>query len=169
MKSNIVLIGMPGAGKSTVGVLLAKSLLKSFMDTDLIIQSKFSCSLCDIIEKEGTDAFLNIENDVICGESFSNSVIATGGSAIYGKKAMTHLKKNGTIIYLKLPLCEIEKRTGDIRTRGVAMKNGDTLAALYGERVPLYESLADLTLDCNGLTAEECVNKIVALVGYSAE
>lgn len=161
MKSNIILIGMPAAGKSTIGVLLAKSLLKSFVDTDLIIQSEYRCGLCDIIEKEGTDAFLKIENDVILSQDYLSSVIATGGSAVYGKEAMAYLQKNGVIVYLKLSLGEIEKRIGNIHTRGVAMKNGSTLKELYDERAPLYNEYADITVSCDGKTAEETVEEIV--------
>ncbi len=161
---NIVLIGMPGAGKSTIGVLLAKSLLCSFTDTDLIIQNTCRKSLCDIIEEKGTDGFLQVENDIICACEFKNSVVATGGSAVYGKEAMEKLKKNGIFVYLKLPLAEIEKRLADIKTRGVAMKNSETIAQLFEERAPLYESLADITLDCTGLTPERCVDSIVAML-----
>lgn len=164
---NIVLIGMPGAGKSTIGVLLAKSLLCSFTDTDLIIQNTCKMSLCDIIEEKGTDGFLQVENDIICGCEFENSVIATGGSAVYGKEAMEKLKKNGIFVYLKLPLAEIEKRLADIKTRGVAMKNGSTVAQLFEERAPLYESYADITLDCTGLTPEQCVDSIVGMIHES--
>ncbi|MGN0486292.1 MAG: shikimate kinase [Acutalibacteraceae bacterium] len=164
MKSNIVLIGMPGAGKSTVGVLLAKSLLKSFTDTDLLIQRRYGCSLCDIIEEHGTDAFLQIENDVICSEHFSDCVIATGGSAVYGAEAMAALKAQADTVYLKLPVREIEKRIRDIKTRGVAMKNGTDIAELYTERAPLYEKYADITLDCAGKTPEECVSEICRLL-----
>ena len=158
---NIVLIGMPGAGKSTIGVLLAKSLLYSFVDTDLIIQNSYRKSLCDIIAEKGTDGFLEIENDTISGCDFENSVIATGGSAVYGKEAMQKLKENSIFVYLNLPLAELESRIADIKTRGVAMKNGTTLADLYEERKPLYEQYADFTLDCTGLTPEQCVEMIV--------
>lgn len=161
MKSNIVLIGMPAAGKSTIGVLLAKTLLKSFVDTDLIIQSRYGCALSDIIEKQGTDAFLQIENDVICSEGYHSSVIATGGSAVYGEEAMEHLKEDGIVVYLELSLGEIERRIGNITTRGVAMKNGDTLSELYDERLPLYSRYADITVNCEGKTAEETVTEIV--------
>lgn len=161
MKNNVVLIGMPGAGKSTIGVLLAKSLLKSFVDTDLVIQGKFGSSLCELIEKHGTDGFLQIENDVIENADFANSVIATGGSVVYGESAMAKLKENGRVVYLKLPLKEIEKRLSNIHTRGVAMKNGSTLGELFDERLPLYEKYADVTVECKGLTAEECVDEIV--------
>ncbi len=161
MKNNIVLIGMPGAGKSTIGVLLAKSLLKSFVDTDLIIQGQYGTSLCELIEKHGTDEFLQLENDVIEKTSFNNSVIATGGSAVYGETAMAKLKENGIFVYLKLPLEDLQKRLSNIHTRGVAMKNGTTLAELFAERLPLYEKYADITVECKGLTAEECVDEIV--------
>lgn len=160
MKSNIVLIGMPAAGKSTIGVLLAKTLLKSFVDTDLTIQSRYSSALCDIIEREGTDAFLKIENDIICSESYNSSVIATGGSAVYGEDAMAHLSKDGIIVYLDISLSEIEKRIGNITTRGVAMKNGTTLSELYRERMPLYNKYADITVKCDGKTAEAIVTEI---------
>lgn len=159
---NIVLIGMPGAGKSTIGVILAKALLYAFTDTDLIIQSKYGMSLSEIINKDGTEAFLKIENDVIAGCTFSNCVVATGGSAVYGEEAMKKLRETGTVVYLKLPVSELEKRLSNIHTRGVAMKKGETIADLYEKRRPLYEKYADITLDCYGLTAEECVEKIIS-------
>lgn len=163
-KNCITLIGMPGAGKSTIGVLLAKSTLKKFIDTDLIIQQKQGKSLCDIIEERGTDSFLELENETICGEEYENSVIATGGSAVYGEQAMEKLSAISTVVYLSLPLSEIEKRISNIHTRGVAMKNGDTLDALFRERAPLYEKYAHTTVDCSTLTAEECVEKILSLI-----
>lgn len=164
MKSNIILIGMPAAGKSTIGVLLAKTLLKSFVDTDLIIQSKYGSALCNIIEKEGTDAFLKIENDIICSEVYHSSVVATGGSAVYGEDAMAHLRSDGTVVYLEISLDEIKKRIGNITTRGVAMKNGTTLQELYNERLPLYNRYADITVKCEGKTAEEIVTEIVEML-----
>lgn len=164
MKNNIVLIGMPAAGKSTVGVLLAKSFLKDFVDTDLIIQRKTGCTLSDIIEKEGTDTFLKIENDIISSADYSSSVIATGGSAVYGEEAMAHLKENGTVVYLKLSLDEIKKRIGNIKTRGVAMKNGTDLGELYKEREPLYKRYADITIDCENLTPEQIVEETMKAI-----
>lgn len=161
---NITLIGMPGAGKSTIGVLLAKSLLMDFVDTDLLIQQKYSSSLCDIINKKGIEEFLKIENDVICSRSFSNCVIATGGSAVYGEEAMEKLKAAGKVIYLKLSPEELEKRINNIHTRGIAMKEGTTIAALYGERAPLYEKYADITIECSGMTPEECVDTISSVL-----
>ena len=161
---NVVLIGMPGAGKSTIGVLLAKSMLYSFVDTDLMIQNSYGKSLCDIIDENGTDEFLKIENDVICSGEFEKSVIATGGSAVYGTEARKKLKENSTVVYLQLPLSEIERRLGDIHTRGVAMKNGTTVAELYNERKAIYEKYADITLNCSGLTAEQCVDRIIEII-----
>ena len=161
---NITLIGMPGAGKSTIGVLLAKSLLMDFVDTDLLIQQKYSSSLCDIINKKGIEEFLKIENNVICSRSFSNCVIATGGSAVYGEEAMEKLKAAGKVIYLKLSPEELEKRINNIHTRGIAMKEGTTIAALYGERAPLYEKYADITIECSGMTPEECVDTISSVL-----
>ncbi len=157
---NIILIGMPGAGKSTIGVLLAKSLLMDFVDTDLLIQKKYSSSLCDIINSRGIEEFLKIENDVICSWSFLNCIIATGGSAVYGAEAMERLKKDGITVYLRLTPEEIEKRINNIHTRGIAMKKGTTIAELYGERAPLYEKYADIVIDCAGLTPEQCVDAI---------
>lgn len=161
---NVVLIGMPGAGKSTIGVLLAKSMLYSFADTDLIIQSKYGTSLCNIIENEGAEGFLAIENDVIAECDFCNCVVATGGSAVYGEDAMKKLGENGRIIYLKLPVDELKKRLGDIRTRGVAMPACSSIEELYCQRSPLYEKYAHITVDCSGKTAEQCVDKCIELL-----
>lgn len=159
---NIVLIGMPAVGKSTIGVLLAKSLLLSFTDTDLLIQEKYKKSLCDIIKDNGTKAFLDIEENIILEAEFKNSVIATGGSAVFGEKAMKKLKENGVVIYLSLPMNEIKKRIGDIKSRGVVLTNGTTVDDIFAERKPLYEKYADVKIDCDNLTAEECVEKIIA-------
>lgn len=158
---NIVLIGMPGAGKSTIGVLLAKSTLMDFTDTDLLIQKKYSSALCDIINEKGIDEFLKAENDVICESDFTNCVVATGGSAVYGKEAMEKLKKSGVVVYLNVDASELEKRINNIHTRGIAMKDGTTISELYNERAPLYEKYADITVECASLTPEECVDKII--------
>lgn len=159
---NIVLIGMPAVGKSTIGVLLAKTALCSFVDTDLLIQEKYKKSLCDIIKDNGTKAFMGIEENVILETEFENSVIATGGSAVYGEKAMNKLRKQGKIIYLSLSLDEIKKRIGDIKSRGVVLTNGNTVDDIYNDRKALYERYADFIVDCNNLTVEECVEKIIA-------
>lgn len=162
---NIVLIGMPGAGKSTVGVILAKSLLFDFCDTDLSIQKETGESLCDTIAKIGIEEFILLEEDVICKQEFLNSVVATGGSAVYGEKAMEKLKENGIIVYLKVSPDELQSRIKNIHTRGIAMKEGTTIKELYEERAPLYEKYADITVECDGRTAEECVDLIVKEAG----
>ncbi len=161
---NIILIGMPGAGKSTIGVLLAKSMLMDFVDTDLLIQKKCSLSLCEIIKERGTEEFLKIENAVICSWDFANCVVATGGSAVYGEQAMEKLKKDGVAVYLRLPPEEIEKRIKNIHTRGIAMEEGTTIAELYSQRAPLYEKHADKTVDCSSMTPEQCVDKIIEML-----
>ena len=162
---NIVLIGMPGAGKSTVGVLLAKTLLMDFTDTDLIIQRKTKKPLCDIINEKGTEYFIKLEEEIILGESFSGSVIATGGSAVYGKKAMEKFSRDCIIVYLKVELPELIRRLGDITTRGIAMEDGTGIPELFSERAPLYEKYAHITVDCTGRTPEECVMMIDEAIG----
>ncbi len=160
---NIVLIGMPGCGKSTIGVLLAKSMLCDFIDTDLIIQNIYHKSLCQIIADDGLAGFKQKEDEILKGVKCDNSVIATGGSAVYCENGMKSLKENGKVIYLKLTPDVIKKRINNITTRGIAMEDGCTIDDLYLERAPLYEKYADYTLECEGLTAEECVTKITAL------
>lgn len=161
---NLVLIGMPGCGKSTIGVLLAKSMLCEFVDTDLIIQNKHKKSLCEIISEDGLENFKETENEVLSEINCENCVIATGGSAVYCGKGMANLKKNGKIVYLKLSPEEIKKRIKNIRTRGIAMKEGTTIEELYLERAPLYEKYADYIVECENLTPEECVEKIIDII-----
>lgn len=161
---NIVLIGMPGCGKSTIGVLLAKSLLCDFVDTDLIIQNTYHKSLCQIIADDGLSGFKEKENEILKGLECDNSVIATGGSAVYCDEGMVNLRKNGKVIYLKLTPETIKKRINNITTRGIAMEDGCTIEKLYLERAPLYEKYADATLQCEELTAEECVTKITEII-----
>ena len=158
---NIVLIGMPGAGKSTIGVILAKTLLFDFCDTDLSIQKETGESLCNTISRIGIDEFIKFEEKVICQQVFLDSVVATGGSVVYGEKAMQKLKENGIIVYLKVSPEELKNRITNIHTRGIAMKEGTTISELYAERAPLYEKFADFTIECDGKTAEECVDLIV--------
>ncbi len=166
---NIVLIGMPGAGKSTVGVLLAKSFLMDFIDTDLIIQRECKKALCDIINEEGADAFIRIEEEIILKQDFNSSVIATGGSVVYGDRAMKRLSDEGIIVYLKVSLPELIKRLGDITTRGIAMSKGTDLSGLFLERSPLYEKYAQITVDCTHKTVEECVKSIYEKIQCSGE
>jgi shikimate kinase len=163
-KQNIVLIGMPGAGKSTIGVLLAKTLGMSFVDTDLLIQEKEGRLLQDIIEQDGVEKFLAIEETVILQLNNVNCVIATGGSVIYSNNAIQSLKKNGKLFYLKLRYNEIAQRLGNIANRGVAMGKGQKLMELFNERVMLYEKYADRIVDCSDAGIEEVVLKIAGLV-----
>lgn len=158
---NIILIGMPGAGKSTLGVLLAKAMNYDFMDSDLVIQSKTGELLYKTIEREGIDYFLKLENDVLKGIDVKGTIIATGGSAIFGKEAMQHLKEGSKVVYLKLSCEEIERRVNNITTRGIVMKKGKTIADIYAERAPLYEKYADIVVDCEGGTIEQCIEKII--------
>ena len=157
---NIVLIGMPGAGKSTVGVVLAKNLGRRFLDSDLVIQEKTGMLLHEIISEEGLEGFLAIENEVNKSLPQNGSVVATGGSVVYGAEAMEHLKETGTVVYLKLSFAEIESRLGDLKKRGVALKEGQTLRDLYEERVPLYEKYADLTAECGGKSIRAIVEEL---------
>lgn len=161
---NIVLIGMPGCGKSTVGVLLAKAVQYDFIDCDLIIQKRFGTGLQELIDSRGLDAFLACEEETVLSVSADRAVIATGGSAVYSDRAMEQLKRNAVTVYLSLPCEEIERRLTNIRSRGVAMSKGDTVASLYEKRCPLYEKYADITLDASGLGLEETVERVVALL-----
>ena len=160
-KDNIVLIGMPGVGKSTVGVILAKVLGFQFVDADLVIQEKEGKLLREIIAEEGPDGFIAVENRINSEIEAHHSVIATGGSVIYGKEAMEHLSQIGTVIYLKLDYENISRRLSDIKGRGVVLKDGQTLKDLYDERVVLYEKYADITIADNGLNVEQTIEKIV--------
>lgn len=157
---NIVLIGMPGAGKSTVGVVLAKRMGYRFIDSDLVIQEKYGKLLHELIEENGVEGFWRIENDVNASLQASRAVIATGGSVIYGAEAMAHLGRVGTIVYLQLPCREIAERLGDLSARGVTLRAGQTLEDLYAERIPFYEKYAHITVSCEGMQLREIVAKI---------
>ena len=163
MKDNIVLIGMPGAGKSTVGVVLAKRLGYRFLDSDLVIQDKYGKLLHELIEEHGVEGFWRIEEEVNASLNPRKSVIATGGSVIYGPRAMEHLRQIGTVVYLKLPLEEVAERLGDLNARGVTLMPGQTLADLYAERIPLYEKYAHVVIDCQGIRIREVVHRIASL------
>ncbi|HHU74306.1 MAG TPA: shikimate kinase [Clostridiales bacterium] len=158
---NIVLIGMPGAGKSTIGVILAKVLGFKFMDSDLLIQEQTGMLLRDIIAKKGVEGFLQIENQVNQEIQAEKTVIATGGSIVYGREAMEHLKEIGTIVYISLSFTTITRRLGNIKQRGVVLKKGQTLKSLYEERCPLYEQYADIIINAEGLGIEDTLDKIV--------
>ena len=164
MKNNITLIGMPASGKSTVGVLLAKRLGYSFVDTDIVIQEKEGRLLKEIIEQDGLDGFLEVEDRINRELDVKRSVIAPGGSVIYGKAAMEHLKEISTVVYLKLSYEEVEARLGDLKDRGVALKDGMTLSGLYQERIPYYERYADITVDETGRTPGQTVDELRAMM-----
>lgn len=161
MKDNIVLIGMPGVGKSTVGVILAKMIGYQFTDADLLIQKQEGKLLHEIIAEKGTDGFIEIEERVNASIEASHTIIATGGSVVYGKKAMEHLSHIGTVVYLKVPYDTLEKRLEDIKGRGVVLKEGQTLRTLYDERTPLYEKYADIEISEDGLNVEQTVEKLL--------
>ena len=160
-KSNIVLIGMPGVGKSTIGVLLAKRLERYFLDTDVLIQVAHDKSLHELIEANGMDGFCQIEQDYVTCIDIKNAVIATGGSVVYYESSMQALRSDGVIVYLSLPLSELERRLGDLNQRGVVLEPGQTLPALYERRTPLYEQWADVTVDLSGLNHDESIEAIL--------
>lgn len=165
-KDNIVLIGMPGVGKSTVGVILAKVLGYQFLDTDLLIQHEEGLLLCEIIEKRGVDGFLAVENRVNASIAAERTVIATGGSAVYGREAMEHLCGLGTVLYLEAPYEVLGKRLADIRGRGVVLKEGQSLRDLYLERTPLYEAYADLRVGGECASVEQTVTNIIEKLDF---
>ena len=151
---NIILTGMPGVGKSTIGVILAKELGYQFLDSDLLIQQQEKKLLKDIIAEKGVDGFLAVENQVNASIEAERAVIATGGSALYGKEAMEHFKRTGIVVYLKCSYDALEKRLGDLKGRGVVLKDGQTLRDIYEERSVLYEKYADLIVVEDGRDIE---------------
>ncbi len=157
---NLILIGMPGCGKSTVGVVLAKALAMDFVDSDLVIQKETGKRLSQLIDEMGDEGFRAVENRINAHLQAENSIIATGGSVVYGEEAMRHLKDIGTVIYLKLSCEAIADRLGDLHARGVTIRPGWTLRDLYNERTPLYEKWADLTVDCEQMKLREVVGWI---------
>jgi shikimate kinase len=161
-KDNIVLIGMPTSGKSTVGVILAKILGYNFVDADIVIQEKDGRKLSEIIETEGIDGFIAVENKINSEIEAQKTVIATGGSVVYGKEAMDHYKNIGKIVYLKVSMDTLTKRLSDVKQRGVVMREGQSLLSLYNERTPLYEKYADYTIDEGTHTMEEVIADILA-------
>lgn len=165
MKDNIVLIGMPGVGKSTVGVVLAKKLGYQFIDSDLLIQEQEHRLLSEIIDQEGIDGFLAIEDRVNSEIDVVRSVIATGGSAVYGENAMRHLRGIGTIIYLRQSFENLDKRLSNLHGRGVVVREGQTLQDIYTERCALYEKYADITIDEGRLDIGQTLDSILDALG----
>ena len=162
-KSNLILVGMAGAGKSTLGILAAKALGMDFIDSDILIQRREGRLLSEIIAADGIDAFLAIEERVLTELAAENAIIATGGSAVYSEKAMAALAKDGAIVYLSLPYGEIAARVDNIVGRGVVLRAGNTLKDAYDERLPLYERYSDYTIDCAGKDIESCVNALLTI------
>lgn len=163
-KTNIVLVGMPGAGKSTIGVLLAKAMKKTFIDSDLLIQERENKFLQDIIDNQGIKRFLKVEEEILVKLNVKNHVIATGGSAIYSNSAMNHLKRDSIIVYLQLRFDEIDERLSNISSRGIAMSKDQSLMDLYHERIPLYEKHADVVINCSNKHIEDIVKEIKDIV-----
>ena len=161
---NVVLIGMPGCGKSTCGVLAAKALLKKFVDTDLVIQEREGMALQDIIREKGNDYFRRAEEEAVCLLEIDHAVIATGGSVVYSRRAMEHLKKRSVVVYLRISFDTMMRRISDMAERGILLREGESIEAMYSERTPLYERYADLILDCDGREIERTLSEIVANV-----
>jgi len=161
---NIVLIGMPGVGKSTVGVLLAKALGRYFVDTDVYMQAIQGRSLQEMIDRNGLAWFREAEEDYVLCLDEKNAVIATGGSVVYSETAMRYLASRGIIVHLDLPAAQIEDRLRNLRTRGVVMEPGQTIGSLYGQRQPLYERYAEITVDCVGKNHDLLVTEIMDLL-----
>ncbi len=157
---NIVLIGMPGAGKSSIGVVLAKNMGMSFVDSDLVIQEQEGKKLHELIEQYGLEGFLGIESRVNTALNPKTAVIATGGSAVYSAQAMEHLRSIAMVVYLRLSYKSIQERLGDLTERGVVLREGLTLRGLYEERVPLYEKYANMTVDCENKNIREIVTEL---------
>jgi shikimate kinase len=160
-KSNLILIGMPGAGKSTLGVLLAKALRRDFLDTDVALQNRQGQTLQELISRLSLEGFCKLEAEYLAGLTIHHTVIATGGSAVYYESAMKHLKQSGYALYLQLPLDILQKRLADMSARGVVIEPGQTLQTLYEKRIPLYEKYADLTIPLAGLTHEQALQRIL--------
>ena len=160
-RKNIVLIGMPGAGKSTVGVVLAKTIGMQFIDTDILIQERTGRKLQEILDQDGPDAFKRIEEETILSLHPRRAVIATGGSVVCSEAAMAHLKSIGVVVYLKIGYDEMVKRLRNSTTRGILLLPGQSLREMYEERVPLYERYADLTAPCSGRDLESVLESVL--------
>ena len=161
-KDNVILIGMPGVGKSTAGVILAKVLGYDFLDSDLVIQKQTKKRLSEIIAAEGIDGFNALENRINSEITVSHpTVIATGGSVVYEPEAMAHLREIGTVVYLKLGYKALARRLGNLKNRGVVLRPGQTLRMLYEQRIPLYETYAHITVDCGGQDIEHTLDRVL--------
>ena len=161
---NVILVGMPACGKSTIGVVLAKTMNKGFGETDILIQQAESRTLQEIIDQEGNDYFHHVEERVLLDFDGEDYVVATGGSAIYFDRAMDKFKEKGVVVYIKVTLDTILERLNNIRSRGVTLEKGQTIADLYEQRIPLYQKHADVVIEADGLSVEEVVEKMIELV-----
>ena len=166
-QDNIILIGMSGAGKSTLGVLLAKAAGLDFIDTDILIQQAEKRMLQDIVDEEGVDRFLSLEERIVSAVRAENTVIATGGSVVYSDKAMQALKQLGRVVYLYVEYENLVQRITNINTRGIVYRKGNTLREVYDERMPLYAQYADYTINCSRLNMEDCVRAIIEELGLT--
>jgi len=162
--NNVILIGLPGAGKSTLGVILAKTLGMHFIDTDIIIQDKTGRLLQEIINTDGVERFLEIEEECILSLNKCHAVISTGGSVVLRSRAMKHLTSDGMIIYLEISYDEMVKRLKNITTRGIVLEPGQSLRDMYDQRIPLYERYADIRINCSGEAFESVVENVVVRI-----
>jgi shikimate kinase len=171
MKSNVVLVGMPGAGKSTLGVVLAKIINKRFLDVDLLIQERHGATLQQLINERGAEGFIELENEALCSIEVENTIIATGGSAIYSEEAIRHLAQTGTIVYLEISYESLVERLGDLDERGVVMRGGQSmgLRELYDERRPLYEHAAEIVVNVDNLSITNAARKVAASINDAPE
>ncbi len=158
---NIVIIGMPGAGKSTMGVILAKTMGRNFIDTDIVIQEKSGRLLQEMIDDDGPETFLAIEEKTMMSLHCHNAVIATGGSVVFSERAMEHLKSGGVVVYLRISFEEMVRRLNNITTRGIVLVAGQSLHEMYTQRIPLYERYADITIDCSEDDFEHCIGNVI--------
>ncbi len=158
---SVILVGMPGAGKSTLGVMLAKELAKDFVDTDLLIQLRAGQTLQAVLDQQGYQALRDLEEETLLQCNFTNHIVATGGSAVYSEKGMAHLKSYGTVVYLDVALGELNRRISNYETRGIARRPDQSFEDLFAERKALYERYADIVVDCNGLDQTQALSFVI--------
>jgi len=158
---SVILVGMPGAGKSTLGVMLAKELAKDFVDTDLLIQLRAGQTLQAVLDEQGYQALRALEEETLLECRFTSHIVATGGSAVYSEKGMAHLQSYGTVVYLDVALDELNRRISNYETRGIARRPDQSFEDLFAERKALYERYADIVVDCNGLDQTQALAFVI--------